>query len=261
MAFIKCKWCNSITVNGAPPAHEKEFARWLCTGCGAMGYIKDPTAEELVQIYKKAWNDTNDTGRFATGTTSTRVACSLISVFCGSTVRGSCLEFGGGHGKLAETLLEHEVDDVIVYEPFGSRQNIAGIRWLSSWDQLPLNKKFDWIFMVEVIEHLLDPVGELSRIRRRMSPGGKLAITTPNARGWRPIIEGTDWREAQNPTHINIFSPIALETCLRRSGFNQIQRLYKPVRYDKKKFFNFCLATMQILGIDGGIRVVALQDT
>jgi len=261
MTFIKCKWCNSDAVNGAQPDLEKELTRWLCTGCGAMGYIKDPTAEELVQIYKKAWKDSNNIGRFAAGSTSKRMASSLISVFCGSTVRGSCLEYGGGHGKFAEALLEHEVDDVFVFEPFGLRQNIVGISWLSSWGKLPLDKKFDWIFMVEVIEHLLDPLGELSRIRRRLTPGGKLAITTPNARGWRPIKEGTNWREAQNPTHINLFSPLALEKCLRRSGFNQVQRLYKPVCYDRKKLSNFGLAIMQMLGIDGGIRVVAHQDT
>jgi SAM-dependent methyltransferase len=259
MKSYKCKWCNFNIVTGISQIQSKRRDRWLCSGCGAIGYIREPTVEELVKIYKKAWKDSKNIDCFAVGTTSTTIADSLISVFCGPIVRGSCLEYGGGHGKLAEALLDHYVDDIYVFEPFGSKQKISGVKWFSSWDNLPLNKKFDWIFMVEVLEHLLNPVEELSKIRRKLNPGGKLAITTPNARGWRSIIEGMNWREAQNPTHINLFSPDALKTCLRQSGFKQIQRIYKPVNFKRNKFANAILGILQILGMDGGIRVVA-QD-
>jgi len=259
MKSYKCKWCNFNVVTGTSPIHSERRDRWLCSGCGAIGYIKEPTVEELVQIYKKAWKDSNNTGGFAAGTTSTIIASSLISVFCGPIVQGSCLEYGGGHGKLSEALLDHDVDDIYVFEPFGSKQKISGVKWFSSWGNLPLNKKFDWIFMVEVLEHLLNPVDELSKIRRKLNPGGKIAITTPNARGWRSMIEGMNWREAQNPTHINLFSPDALKTCLRQSGFKQINRIYKPVNFTKNKFANAILGILQVLGMDGGIRVVA-QD-
>jgi SAM-dependent methyltransferase len=247
-------------VIGISPIHSEGRDRWLCTGCGAIGYIKEPSAEKLVQIYKKAWKDSNNTGRFAAGTTSTTIARSLISVFCGTIVQGSCLEYGGGSGKLSEALLDHEVDEIYVFEPFGSKQRIPGVKWFSSWGNLPINKKFDWIFMVEVIEHLLNPVDELSKIRRRLHPGGKLAIATPNARGLRSMIDGMNWREAQNPTHINLFSPNALKICLQQSGFKQIHRIYKPVKFTKYKFPNSILGILQVLGIDGGIRVVAQEQ-
>ena len=259
MTSIKCKWCNSLTVRGIPPSQIKEFDRWLCTGCGAIGYIQDPSAEELSEIYKKAWKDANDSGRFAAGSTNVKIANSLLAAFCGSTVHGSCLEYGGGNGKFSEALLDHKATDIFVYEPYGFCQKTHGIRWFSAWENLPKDKKFDWIFMVEVIEHLLDPVGELSKIRKKLSPSGKLAITTPNARGWRSIREGVSWREAKNPTHINLFSPAALKTCLRRSGFKRIKRLYRPVHYNKNKLFNCILGVMQVFGTDGGIRILSLN--
>lgn len=257
MSTIKCKWCKAKDVNGKATVQFMKFGRWLCAGCGAMGYIKEPTSEELVKIYEKAWKDSNDSGRFAAGTTSKRIAKSLISLFCGDLVRGTCLDYGGGHGEFAKALLGCKVESVCVLEPFGPKQNIQGLDWVSSWSELPPERKFDWIFMLEVIEHLLDPVKELSKIRRRLTFGGKLAITTPNTRGWRSIKEGPKWLEVRNPAHINLFSPLAIKSCLQQSGFHHIQRLYKPVSYQDKKIYNYFLALTQVIGIDGSIKILA----
>ena len=256
MSIFNCKWCNSSTIKSIPFSRFNKRSRWLCKDCGAIGYIQDPSANELTDIYKAAWNN-NISNRFASGSTDGRIATSLIKALCGSKVRGSCLEFGGGHGKFANALLQYNPTEIFVYEPFGFRRRIPGVTWFSEWEDLPIGKKFDWIFMVEVIEHLLNPVVELARIRSILNPGGKLAITTPNTRGWRSIKEGIRWQEAQNPTHINLFSTSALKLCLKQSGFKKIKRIYQPVQYKSKKLFNIILGVTQVIGIDGGIRIVA----
>lgn len=205
---------------------------------------------------QKRLADANNAGRFAAGSTSSEIAHSIINAFCGKARLGVCLDHGGGQGKIAEKLLSRGAD-VSVFEPFGEKMNKEGIEWYSCWEDQPPGKKYDWVFMVEVIEHLLEPEEELSKIKDRMAPGGKLVITTPNARGWRARLEGTNWREAQNPTHINLFSPYSIKVCLQKGGFDQIDRIFRPVRYSSNRMSALMLGITQVLGIDGGLKVVA----
>lgn len=93
----------------------------MCKGCGSFGYIKDPNHKQLKTIYKEAWHDSALTGRFAAGSTSARTAESLIFAVKASSNLGTCLDYGGGHGVLAEALLKQGASDVSVLEPFGSK--------------------------------------------------------------------------------------------------------------------------------------------
>jgi SAM-dependent methyltransferase len=223
-----------------------------------MGYYRNPSAGELAQLYSTAWRDPTDTGAFAAGSTSSATAKSLLAaVVPGLRGLGACLDYGAGQGTLAAALVAGGATDVSVLEPYGSQSTASGVVWFSSWDEMPVDKRFDWVFMVEVIEHLLDPIAELVKVRSRMAPGGSLVLTTPNAGGWRARLSRTEWREAQNPTHINLFSPLALQRCLERAGFSDIRRVRRPVRYKRGVAASALLALTQISGIDGGLRMLA----
>jgi 2-polyprenyl-3-methyl-5-hydroxy-6-metoxy-1,4-benzoquinol methylase len=52
---------------------------------------------------------------------------------------------------------------------------------------------FDGIVSLEAIEHPRDPGGVL-RLYKRLSPGGWLLITTPNAAGLPARLMGQHWR-------------------------------------------------------------------
>lgn len=255
--MIVCKWCRSQVEFGKSPRQVPEWGRWQCKSCGAIGYRKDPGIDELSAIYVAAWHDSIKTGKFAAGSTSEVIADSILSVMTDGLYLGSCLDYGGGKGVFAKSLCKKNASEIYVIEPFGSDPKIPQVVWLSDLADLPIRKRFDWIFMIEVIEHLLDPVCELTKIRECLKPTGKLVITTPNSKGWRARVGGTGWREAQNPTHINLFSSKALCTCLHRAGFTQVDRILKPVRYNSNGLPGVILAVTQMLGIDGGLRVVA----
>ncbi len=264
--MLKCKWCGSNMLSCFQPfstsssfyAYQalSEYKRWLCLKCGSMGYITDPSLIQLENIYVNAWNGDSAAGRFASGSTSSVIAESLISTIIGNMDVGKCLDYGGGNGSLAQSL-KNLNSDVYVFEPYGKPINDTRLIWLKSWDQLPTNIIFDWIFMIEVIEHLLNPVQELKKIREHLAPNGKLLITTPNATGWRARIEGEKWREALNPTHINLFSPGSLILFLHRAGFSNIHRSLRPVRYHQTFLSTLALSLTQLFGIDGSIRVIA----
>jgi SAM-dependent methyltransferase len=76
-------------------------------------------------------------------------------------------------------------------------------------------KKFDAIVMVEVIEHLEDPITVLENAVRLLAPGGSVIITTPNRSYY-----GYDrvWSTDLPPLHLWWFSQDSIEVLAARIG-------------------------------------------
>src|SRR5262249_60276142 len=47
-------------------------------------------------------------------------------------------------------------------------------------DEFETDDRFDLVFMSHVIEHVLDPVATVAKIRSLLKPGGVLYLETPN---------------------------------------------------------------------------------
>jgi len=99
---------------------------------------------------------------------------------------GRHLDFGGGDGDFA-ALLAAEGFPAAVYEPSTERAARVAARLAGSPGFLGTvghadAAQFDAIFLVEVIEHVLDAdLGAvLARLDRLLAPGGKIMISTPN---------------------------------------------------------------------------------
>ena len=254
---MECKWCKSETKQTDPPEIRPDWGRWVCNGCGAMGFYADPTSDQLCEIYKEAWFDPEKEGSFAAGSTSESIAGSIIKMGISGDFQKKCVDYGSGKGVLAKGLAILGCNEVHAIEPFGPKQEIKGVSWHRDWSDLPKGSRFDVIFMVEVIEHLEDPVEQLKKAKEKLSDGGGILITTPNANGWRSISKKGKWKEAQNPTHINLFSYKALSSCLKKAGFNEIQRVTKTMTYNKRGLSGLALRMTQILRIDGSLKVWA----
>ncbi len=260
IADMHCKWCQGAIVPFAAPRFRPDWKRWSCQHCGSIGYLRDPRPEELTSIYWQAWQDAEDSGRYAAGSTSGETAISLIKAATVPGKLGNCLDYGGGKGVLAARLLELGATNTTLLEPFGSQAPAAGVRCINDLESLPDEAQFDHIFMVEVIEHLLDPVAELKKLGKLLAENGRLVITTPNAKGLRARRSRGDWREAQNPTHINLFTRESLTRCLESAGYTRQRRIYRPVRYSSSTAKFVALSCLQLACLDGGIRMIASRD-
>ncbi len=251
-----CPWCNSHTMQKKSLTLLLKLKRWICKSCGAMGYTETPHINNLQKIYDSAWLDAENHGKFATGSTSKNISNQIVNISPISKT-DLCLDYGGGKGDFAKFLVSLGLYPVHVIEPFGPNPNISGVTWHHDWSDICNDLRFSKIFLIEVIEHLLNPELVLRTARNRLKENGWIIITTPNAHGWRARIQKTKWREAQNPTHINLFSFKALSICLKRAGYTEIHRINRPMKYNKSGFKALLLGGTQLLGIDGSLRIMA----
>jgi 2-polyprenyl-3-methyl-5-hydroxy-6-metoxy-1,4-benzoquinol methylase len=82
--------------------------------------------------------------------------------------------------------------------------------------------QFDAITLLEVIEHLQQPLDLLRECRRILRPSGILLIGTGNAASWSMAAMGAKWEYldiAKHGGHVSFFNPGSIATLAQRSGF------------------------------------------
>jgi SAM-dependent methyltransferase len=82
---------------------------------------------------------------------------------------------------------------------------------------------FDVVSLVEVIEHLEEPIPVLQQAVAWLRPGGQLFVTTPNARSLNGRLLGSDWSIFCPPDHLTIWTPRGLRTVLKALGLVHIR--------------------------------------
>jgi SAM-dependent methyltransferase len=85
------------------------------------------------------------------------------------------------------------------------------------------NASFQLAVAWEVVEHLQDPVGDLSALARRMAPDGLLMLSTANAASPERRLFGRYWLAYDVPRHLALFGPAQLRELLRRAGFHAVR--------------------------------------
>jgi 2-polyprenyl-3-methyl-5-hydroxy-6-metoxy-1,4-benzoquinol methylase len=79
---------------------------------------------------------------------------------------------------------------------------------------------FDVAVMFDVVEHLFDPRGVLSAIRKALKPGGILVVSTPNFNALSRAALGVDWAVLSPLEHTYYFTQPTLGAMLEACGFS-----------------------------------------
>lgn len=87
---------------------------------------------------------------------------------------------------------------------------------------LPQNY-YDLITIYHVIEHLIDPIETLVKIRQLLKPGGIAFIETPNIGSLGARIKGKNWSQIFPPEHITYFQPSSLKFALEKAEFQKFK--------------------------------------
>ena len=100
-----------------------------------------------------------------------------------------------------------------IYEEFYRFNNLIHLNSLEK-----VEKKFDLIYLVEVIEHLEDPIKTLKELSKSLKEKGKIFISTPMGMK-REFLT----RAYEADSHLHFFSKKSLSFALKEAGFLNIE--------------------------------------
>lgn len=110
------------------------------------------------------------------------------------------LEIGAGNGNVLQSLAPFYEECVgveicrprvkILKEIFAENPNVTILCHNLEQEQLPFgDEHFDTILMIDVIEHLIEPISTIIELKRILISEGRLIIATPNIAKWTRRIK------------------------------------------------------------------------
>jgi 2-polyprenyl-3-methyl-5-hydroxy-6-metoxy-1,4-benzoquinol methylase len=84
----------------------------------------------------------------------------------------------------------------------------------------PFGADFDVVLMSHVIEHVLDPVATLRRVRAFLAPGGVVAVATPNIQSAGFAWYRARWFPLDAPRHLHLFDERTLALAAEGAGLS-----------------------------------------
>jgi SAM-dependent methyltransferase len=233
-----CRICggrsNSVgTVYGRFSQRDYHLAR--CPACG-YAFIVDPWLD-----YAEIYNDRYYAGQGADPLVDYRfelehpkdsirvyewdgIATLIADLAGGPEPSRRWLDYGCGNGCLVRHLRDRGAAEAFGFDEGSivTEAKAQGIPMLDTDDLDTQAGAFDVVTAIEVIEHTLDPVTELRRMRRLLRPGGVLFLTTGNAQPYAERL--SKWRYVLPEIHISFFEPRTLEHAMTSAGFRPERR-------------------------------------
>jgi len=236
---------------------EVDFKR--CLHCGLLARDPLPTIAELNAIYAKAFSSDRISGGSTDQESGSFAAASYADQLAALAGSGEVLDYGAASGELVEVLRERgvECDGLELSEEarafcYAKR----GFALFGSIRDLPRDK-YDTLAMIEVIEHLVDPLATLREVRAVLKSNGSVLITTPNRASIRARIQSGNWREAKKKFHLYLFHERSLRQLVSAAGFSEIRVLRFPPLQRPGIVFWFFARFQQAVGFPGTLAITA----
>jgi SAM-dependent methyltransferase len=209
----------------APTCHEPGAHADLygCRACGTIQQPALPSGAELLDLYRDMEDDAylaEEEGRRAT---SRRLLRHVEKV---APRRGRLLEVGCGHGLLLDEA-RRAGWQVRGLEPARAARAHAESLGLDVRDAVvddldaASEGRYEAIVMVDVVEHLEDPVATLRSAAALLVDGGALCVVTPDPSSRTARLAGGRWW-GYLPAHTFLLPRKTLREVLRRQGLETV---------------------------------------
>lgn len=172
-----------MTAPGASGSIPGLIAR--CQGCPMWFKAAIPPGAIEGAYGDEYGEDVADLGYMSSDTTRAFFRKSLQRVAAAGGRPPRLLDIGSGTGALLEVAgaMGFDAEGIDLCRPNVERAAARGLR-VRHGDAaaLDVEGEFDVVTMMDIIEHVVDPVGLLRTVGRALAPGGRLVVYTPNHR-------------------------------------------------------------------------------
>lgn len=122
--------------------------------------------------------------------------------------KGTALDFGAGLGTFA-LALSSDVRRIVCFEPnrtFSNGLKASGLQTVTDWTESP--PKVDFIYSLNVLEHIEDDENAIELLTEWLNPGGRLFIFVP---AWQVLYSEFDRRVG----HLRRYEKTDLQSLLK----------------------------------------------
>jgi len=267
--------------------HDMRWRRVLrCAGCGLIRADPFPTLQEKVAIETLGYTDETaypEVRDFVDDPVIRGMRAHLGDLEAALGAPGTLLDIGAGTGIFMHLARERG------WQPSGvdicpltaeKAEREFGVRIaVQPFEQYGLDgRQFDAVTMLDVLEHVLDPVATLRRAHALLRPGGALYVAVPNQRSLLTAVVDA-YARAGGPAadklllrlyvapHLHYFTPKTLPRAIETAGFRVHSlhqgkvylgryRLALPLRIP----LELILAAGAVVGMNARLGVLAIKQ-
>lgn len=241
---VKCPLCSSLNARHMADVKDVEyftsqedFSYFDCEDCGCV-FLKDPPVDRLSEIYPDnyyAVEGPTDAKGFLSrmleavkNKLDRKMFSQALARIKGDKI--DCLDVGGGAGWIMNLVRQSDprvrhTTIVDINENSRTAAESNGHTYINgSIDNLTAKNEYDFVMLLNLIEHVADPRKTLSSIHASMTAKGLLLIKTPNTDSLnRRLYEKRYWGGYHAPRHWVLFNKANFFSLAKECGF-EIER-------------------------------------
>jgi 2-polyprenyl-3-methyl-5-hydroxy-6-metoxy-1,4-benzoquinol methylase len=278
MLDIQCPICNNINYKLLYELEKGQLIK--CKNCDVVFYTPQPTPEELTAFYNSL-----DYREYYLNSAMTeqllnkfryKQLIEFVKKYAPHILEKKekfYLDIGCGEGDLLKIAQEDNwniTGTEIALTNDKKESNLLN-NSIMMGDLLSLNlpeNYYDLITIYHVIEHLIDPIATLQKIRTLLKPDGIAFIETPNIGSLGAKLRGKKWSHIIPPEHIIYFDNNSLKYALKTAEFSKYF-IFTNAPYSIesvinwippfKSIVNLIYKTVPILGLGASLQAVVFK--
>jgi dolichol-phosphate mannosyltransferase len=233
-----CRLCDGVADFSF---NKSGFNLYTCRDCGLVQVHPPVSQAELEEYYGQTYFKAANTDTLSYRDYETSISFKKPLFDC---IEGSLklldnvhkvLDIGSAYGDFVEHLQENEYDatgiDISEHAVAMAQSKGRNVlrRTLQDFSADPPNGRFDAVTMLDLFEHLSNPVEGLAQVRELLRPGGYAVILTPNTHSFVHRLLGRHWYLFTLPQHLNYFNMNNIRYLADEQGWRVVwaDRMYK----------------------------------
>jgi 2-polyprenyl-3-methyl-5-hydroxy-6-metoxy-1,4-benzoquinol methylase len=252
---------------------EKEFLIVECNSCGLVFLLNPPDESVIYEDYYqidftgKDYSEDSNFPHLRDIFEINRQRTELIKELTNNKNDLKLLDIGCGSGLFLKSCKDEGINGEgidVSNTALGFAKNEFGLTvYNKPIDELVEEyRKYDIITLWHVLEHFLEPIDELHKIKDLLTPKGILLIEVPNLKSIKFRLTGNKWKGGNHPLyHRSFFTSKTLLNTLADSGFHDVSRLKFTYQLRKKGFlYNLLKRVFNIFSADAFLNFMARND-